>query len=188
MGAFKPLLPFGHFTVIEACINHLHQGGAESVVVVLGHRADEMRERLAHLTINFAVNAEAESEMSVSIARGVEAVREEAGAVIIALCDQPAIPPTVIRALIDEWQQTGAPLIVPEFEGRGGHPVLVDLRFRRELLALDHARGLRSLFDAHRQEVRRIPVASPFVARDMDTWQDYVALHREVFGTVPPDR
>lgn len=187
MGAFKPLLPFGAQTVSEACINHLLEGGVERVVVVLGHRAGEMRERLAQLPVSFAVNEEADSEMSVSIARGVERVPDEAGAILVALCDQPAIPPAVISFLINEWRRTGAPFIVPEFQGRGGHPVLIDGRFREDLLTLDSERGLRSLFDAHREAVRRVAVASPFVARDMDTWEDYVRLHREVFGTVPPN-
>jgi molybdenum cofactor cytidylyltransferase len=186
MGAFKPLLPFGPQTVVEACIEHLLKGGVERVVVVVGHRAEEMRERLAGLTVTFAVNDEEGSEMSVSIARGVECVDERAGAMLVALCDQPMIPPVVVSLLIDEWWRTGAALLAPEFEGRGGHPVLVDLRFREELRRLDPLRGLRSLFDAHRAEARRVPVASPFVGRDMDTWQDYVRLHREVFGAEPP--
>ncbi|MDX6694006.1 MAG: molybdenum cofactor cytidylyltransferase [Blastocatellia bacterium] len=186
MGAFKPLLPFGPQTVVEACIEHLLKGGAESIVVVVGHRAGEMRERLAGRRVTFAVNDEEGSEMSASIARGVECVDEGAGAMLVALCDQPAIPPAVVSLLIEEWRRTGAALLAPEFEGRGGHPVLIDLRFREELRRLDPLRGLRSLFDAHRVEARRVPVASPFVARDMDTWQDYVRLHSEVFGAEPP--
>lgn len=186
MGAFKPLLPFGSQTVVEACINNLSDGGVESIVVVIGHRAAEMRARLAHLSVRFAVNEEEESEMGVSIARGVESVSTAAGALLFALCDQPAIPPSVISLLIEEWRRTGASLLVPEFEGRGGHPVLIDMRFREELLRLDPERGLRSLFDAQRESVRRVRVASPFVARDMDTWQDYVRLHREIFGTAAP--
>ncbi|HEX8853333.1 MAG TPA: hypothetical protein VF754_07590, partial [Pyrinomonadaceae bacterium] len=57
--------------------------------------------------------------------------------------------------------------------------------FRAALLELDPVRGLRALFDARRAEVLRLPVSSPFVARDMDTWDDYRALHVEVFGTAP---
>lgn len=188
MGAFKPLLPFGQKTVVEACIENLLAAGVETVVVVVGHRAEEMRARLAHLPVSFAFNDEAMSEMSVSIARGVERVPAEAGAMLIALCDQPAIPPSIIRLVIEEWEKAGASLVVPEYEGRGGHPVLIDGRFRRELLSLDSARGLRALFDAHREAVRRLPVASPFVARDMDTWEDYARLYEEIFGTAPPGR
>jgi CTP:molybdopterin cytidylyltransferase MocA len=186
MGAFKPLLPFGERTVAEACIGSLMDGGAGTIVVVLGTRALELRERLAHLPVRFAVNADASSEMGVSIARGVEQVPAETDAILIALCDQPAVPPDVISFLIEERERTGARLIVPEYGGRGGHPVLIDGGLREELLMLDQERGLRALFDAHRGEVMRVPVSSPFVARDMDTWDDYRALYLEVFGVEPP--
>jgi molybdenum cofactor cytidylyltransferase len=188
MGAFKPLLPFGQSTVIESCIDNLRGGGVQDIVVVLGHGGDQVRERLAHLPVRFAVNEDVESEMGASIARGVEKITAETEALFVALCDQPAVAPEVIRLLIDERRGTGARLVVPEYEGRGGHPVLVDSDFREELLHLDPQRGLRALFDAHREEVRRAHVASAYVARDMDTWEDYVALHEEVFGFRPPDQ
>ena len=66
------------------------------------------------------------------------------------------------------------------------HPVLIDLSYRNELLNLDSQKGLRNFFEAHRREVQRLPVESPFVARDMDTWEDYLRLHQDVFGR-PPD-
>ena len=186
MGAFKPLLPFGDKTVIENCIDYLKRGGVETIVVVLGHRADDVRKQLANTSLRFTVNPEPESEMSVSIACGVRELPEETKATLIALTDQPAIPSAVVAILIDEWKTTGAKLIVPEYEGRGGHPVLIDLYFRDQLLALDPQQGLRSLFDAYREQVRRVPVKSPYIARDIDTWDDYRALHEEIFGTTPP--
>lgn len=187
MGAFKPLLPFGERTVIESCIENLRAGGVNEIVVVIGHRAGELRERLAHLPVNFAVNADHESEMSVSIARGVEQVSGAASAIFVALVDQPAIAPTVIRSLIEEQQRTGAQLIVPVYEGRGGHPVLLARELSAELLHLDSQRGLRALFDARRAEVVRVAVDCPYIARDMDTWEDYSTLFEEVFGVIPTE-
>jgi CTP:molybdopterin cytidylyltransferase MocA len=64
---------------------------------------------------------------------------------------------------------------------------LIDLAYRNDLLALDPASGLRSLFAAHRQDVRRVPVQSPYVARDMDTWEDYRQLHQDILGVAPPN-
>ncbi len=186
MGAFKPLLPFGGRTVAEACVENLLRGGVSEVIVVVGHRAAELRDALAHMPVSFASNEEAGSEMGVSIARGVERVSESAAAVLVALVDQPAVAPETVREIIDARARTGARLIIPVWQGRGGHPVLLDLAFRAQLLALDPSRGLRALFDARRAEVLRLPVSSPFVARDMDTWDDYRALHSEIFGT-PPD-
>jgi len=184
MGAFKPLLPFGDSTVIENCIINLRAAEVQEIIVVVGHRAEDLREQLGTLGVSFAVNSDPDSEMNVSIARGVEQVSTSARALLIALVDHPAVPAETIGILIDEWRR-GARLVQPEHKGRGGHPVLIDLAYRDELLSLDPQGGLRALFAAHRNEVRRVPVASPYVARDMDTWEDYQRLHQDVFG-VPP--
>jgi len=186
MGAFKPLLPFGDSTVIESCLKHLRGAGVSEIAVVLGHRADELRQHLKDFDLTFAVNPEPESEMSVSIACGLEQISGAADALLIALVDHPAVDSGIIRAVTDEWAH-GSRLVQPEHNGHGGHPVLIDLSFRDELLHLDPEKGLRSFFEAHRLEVRRVAVASPFVARDMDTWEDDVRLHQDVFGQ-PPQR
>jgi len=186
MGAFKPLLPFGDQTVIERCIGNLLGTGVSDIIVVVGHREDEVRAHLKHSEVRFASNPDTDSEMSVSIARGLEQVTENTKAVIVALVDHPAVSSKTIGILIDEWKR-GATLIRPEHQGRGGHPVLIDLVYRDELLNLNAQRGLRALFDAHRNDMHRIPVECPYVARDMDTWEDYRRLHEEVLGT-PPER
>ena len=184
MGAFKPLLPFGDRTVIECCIDNLRGAEIDDIVVVVGHRAEDIREQLRNSQVSFAVNPDPDSEMSASIALGLKQVSSNARSLLLALVDHPAVPPEVIRNLIEEWKR-GAMLVQPEHGGRGGHPVLIDMAYRDELLVLDPAQGLRVLFATHREKVRRVPVESPYVARDMDTWEDYRRLHRDVFGSTP---
>ena len=182
MGAFKPLLPFGNKTVIQCCIDYLREGGVEEILVVLGHRADDIRKQVSG--VKFALNPDPDSPMATSIAAGVRELPETAEATLIALVDHPAVPPAVVSTLLESWK-SGARLVIPTWENRGGHPVLVDLSFNAELLTLSESGGLRALFDAHRDEVTRVPVASPFIARDMDTWDDYTSLHMEVTGRPP---
>ena len=184
MGAFKPLLPFGNKTVIECCIDYLREGGAETIVVVLGHRAEDVRTKVTGVT--FAFNFDPSSEMGASIAAGVEQLPATAEATLIALADHPAVPATVVSNLIQEWKK-GARLIIPTWLDRGGHPVLVDLSFKSELLELSSKQGLRALFEAHPEALKRLPVDSPFIARDMDTWDDYRALHEEATGQPAPE-
>ena len=184
MGAFKPLLPFGDRTVIECCIDNLRAADVDEIVVVVGHRAEDIREQLKNSQVSFAVNPDPDSEMSASIALGVEQVSSNARALLLAPVDHPAVPSEVIRILIEEWRR-GATLVQPEHAGRGGHPVLIDMVYRDELLNLNPVQGLGALFAAHREMVRRVPVESPYVARDMDTWEDYHRLHRDVFGITP---
>ena len=187
MGAFKPLLPFGDKTVIDTCIEHLRGGGVETVIVVVGQgsRAEELMSHLKDSQVTFAVNPDPASQMSASIAWGVRELPLQTKAVLITPVDHPAVPSEVVAILIDEWKK-GAQLVMPTWIGRGGHPVLIDLRFRDELLSLDSDRGLKALFQDRHEQVRRISVSSNYIARDMDTWDDYRALHKEVFGVLPP--
>jgi molybdenum cofactor cytidylyltransferase len=184
MGAFKPLLPFGNKTVIESCIDYLREGGVESIVVVAGHRAYELQQRITG--VRFAINSDPESEMGASVAAGIRELPDTSSATLIALADHPAVPATVVTELIASWR-AGARLVIPTWRERGGHPVLVDLCFKPELVELASNGGLKALFARHREELKRLPVASPFVARDMDTWDDYKALHEEVTGKPAPE-
>ena len=186
MGAFKPLLPFGDTTVIDSCLQNLRAGGVKTVILVVGHRADELREHLKNSGVVFAVNPDPQSEMSSSIACAVRELPKEAKALLITPVDHPAIPSKVVSQLIDEWGK-GHGLVKPTWQGKGGHPVLIDLSFKDELLRLDSNLGLKALFDTHKDQVKRLPVDSIYIARDMDTWEDYAALHRDVFGKLPSD-
>jgi molybdenum cofactor cytidylyltransferase len=187
MSAFKPLLPFGNKTVIECCIDYLQQGGVETIVVVLGHRAEELRQTLRNLPVTFALNPDPDSEMGASIAAGVHELPPSARATLIALSDHPAVPASVVSTLIETWKN-GARLVVPTWQNRGGHPVLVDLSFKQELLNLSSTGGLKSFLAADPEDLQRVPVDSPFIARDMDTWDDYQALHKEVTGAAAPEQ
>jgi CTP:molybdopterin cytidylyltransferase MocA len=93
----------------------------------------------------------------------------------------------VVARLITEWEN-GALLVKPTWNNRGGHPVLIDLSFRDELLSLNPEGGLKAFLSNHQAQLKRVPVNSNFIARDMNTWDDYSALHQEVFGVPPPDR
>ena len=188
MGAFKPLLPFGPNTVIETCIENMRRGGVETIVVVIGQdsRAEALKTHLQNSRVTFAVNPDPVSEMSDSIACGVRALTGGIQAVIINPVDHAAVPGDVVAMLIDEWQK-GARLVKPVWNGRGGHPVLIDLEFRAELLSLDRDCGMKTFLRNHQAQVNRVEVKSNYIARDMDTWDDYVALHREVFGDAAPE-
>jgi len=184
MGAFKPLLPFGDKTVIEHTIDYLRGGGVETMIVVVGHRANEVRTHLKNVEVIFTTNPDRHSAMATSIICGLRELPREARAIVITPVDHPAVPSEVVSRLINEWRE-GARLVIPTSDGRGGHPVLIDLSFRAELLGLDPNLGLKSFFDAHRNEVKRLAVNSNYIARDMNTWDDYQSLHQEVFGVLP---
>src|SRR5438046_7739176 len=114
MGAFEPLLPFGESTVIESCLDGLRSTGIEDIIVVVGHRADDVRKQLEDLDVKFAINPGTDSEMSASIERGVERVGPQAEGVMIAMVDEVAVSGEVDRQLIDEGQRRYRRILRPE--------------------------------------------------------------------------
>src|SRR5436305_3302392 len=124
MGAFKPLHPFGDSTVVDSRIANLRDASVDEIIVVVGHRADVVREHLQNANVAFALNDDLTSEMSVSIARGVEEVSGQRDALLIALVDHPAVSSDTIKTIVDAWLE-GAQFVQPEFNGRGGHPGLI---------------------------------------------------------------
>src|SRR2546423_14612641 len=117
MGAFKPLLPFGNSTVIECCIDNLRHASVNEIVVVVGHRADEVREHLQNANVAFALNDDPTSEMGVSIACGVEQVSTQRDALLIALVDHPAVLADTIKIIVVAWVE-GNQFVQPEFNVR----------------------------------------------------------------------
>ena len=184
MGKFKPLLPFGRQTVIESCVSNIRAAGIEEIAVVVGHRAGEIRQILNSASVKFVTNQNPDADMSASIELGVAVISPTARALLITPVDHPAVPPSIIESMIESWR-TGAQLIQPQFHEKGGHPVLIDLTHRHELMNLNPEAGLRGFFANHRQEALRLSVDSPFVAQDMDTWDDYLRLHEAAFGHKP---
>jgi CTP:molybdopterin cytidylyltransferase MocA len=184
MGRFKPLLAFGDRTVVEHMIQSFGLAGVESIVVVVGHRSEEMRKALLDQDVILTTNEHPEGPMAESVKLGVAAIPRSARAILLTPVDHAAVSPETISTLIGHWR-SGARLVIPTWQGHGGHPVLIDGDFRIELLGLDPVGGLRLFFKNHESEVSRLPVTNPYVVRDMDTWEDYVQLHEDFFGFRP---
>jgi molybdenum cofactor cytidylyltransferase len=175
MEAFKQLLPFGGRTVVEAAVWSLVRAGVgvERVIVVVGHRAEEVARVVQPLGARIATNREHDRGMLSSVQTGLASVPEGARAVLIALGDQPFGEPEVARAVVRSWRNSGRGLIVPSHDGRRGHPLLIDLKYRDAVAKLSPDVGLREILLGHPDDLQHVVVEVDSIARDMDTRADY---------------
>jgi molybdenum cofactor cytidylyltransferase len=181
-GAFKPLLTWGKRTVIGACVENLRRSRLGEIIVVLGHRAFEIRSRLAGAGVQFAVNDNYRSGMLSSIKTGLAIVSPQADAAMIALVDQPMVGTDLINLLIDAYYAGDKGIIVPLHDGHHGHPIIMSVDYVDEIMQLDDAspEGLRELIDAHRNDLVEVPVESPSVLEDIDRPADYERMSKQV--------
>jgi molybdenum cofactor cytidylyltransferase len=176
MGEFKQLLPVGGKTFVECCVDNLLASRAGEVVVVTGHREEDVRAALEGRPVRFAHNPHYRLGMSESIKRGVAAIAPDARAVMIALVDQPLIGPEIIDQIIYAYETRDSLVVIPTFEGQRGHPVILDLGLKREILEMDPNRGLRQVVQAHERDTLRVRVSNRAVLLDFDYPEDYKRL------------
>lgn len=184
MGTPKPLLDWGGHTLIEYQIAQLREGGADKVIVVLGHRADEILP-FVHQAGAQAIINELYSEgraSSVRVAAG--ALPEDTGAVVVLNVDQPR-PAWVTSRLLDEHRHERPLITVPAFEGKRGHPVVLDARLAPELREVREAtEGMRAVIQAHAAQVMEVLFDTPVVVLDMNVPEEYEKAKTTYFEQV----
>ncbi len=176
MGSAKLLLPMGRSTLIETVIGGILRSRPDGVLVVLGADREKLEPVIGKYPVRTVFNPDFEQGMLSSVKRGFEAVPPDARAVLVFLGDQPAPPASVTGRIIDAYRKTGKGIVLPAYRGRRGHPVLIDVKYRGEVAALDPWIGLRQLPHAHPDDVLEVKVRTEAVLRDIDTPEDYRAL------------
>ncbi|HSE38948.1 MAG TPA: nucleotidyltransferase family protein, partial [Blastocatellia bacterium] len=158
MGQFKQLLRLGDKSFVEHCVDNLLASRVNEVIIVTGHREFEIRREVGDRPVRFAQNPDYRSGMASSIKCGVRSVSEEARALVLALVDQPQISSSVIDLVVEAYEREPAPIVVPVYEGKTGHPILLDLTLKEEILSFDPEQGLRQVVRAHRDQILRVEV------------------------------
>ena len=176
MGQFKQLLKLGGKTFVEHCADSLLASLASEVIIVTGYRESEVRSALGNRPVRFTHNPDYPSGMTSSIKCGVQALSENARACVLALVDQPQIATDVIDRLIETYQKSQPLIVIPTCEGKNGHPILLDLALREEILSMDPAQGLREVVRSHSGRIARVEVSTRAVLEDFDLPEDYERL------------
>src|SRR5690242_19117683 len=87
MGQLKPLLPFGPRTVIETVVASLSASRVGEILVVTGHRSEEVEAALAQAPVRVVRNPDYRRGMLSSVQRGVAAAPAETTWFLVALAD-----------------------------------------------------------------------------------------------------
>ncbi len=174
MGAPKQLLSFGNQTVLQSVVDTLLGVDLSGVLVVLGHEAERVQKSLTGRHVFCCLNDAYQTGMFSSVLCGLRHLPPSADAALIVLCDQPQISADVIKSVIDAYKTSQKGLVIPVWNGKRGHPVLIDLhRYRRVIETLSGEVGLKPLMRGYPEDTLEIGVDDAGILRDIDTPEDY---------------
>lgn len=184
MGRPKQLLPISGQPMVRRVAEMTCAAGLDQVVVVVGARAEAIAEALTGLPVELALNEAWAEGMSTSLRVGLRALRPDIQGALFVLADQPTLTARLLRDLAARYIATGAPVVVPYFEGQRGNPVLFDRSLFPRLMAAEGDRGGRAVLQDYDGWLERVDVDSAAVVEDVDTQDDY----DKIAGKVPHDQ
>jgi molybdenum cofactor cytidylyltransferase len=178
MGRPKLLLAWGECTIIEKSVDTLLASKINELIVVLGYQARAISRRLGVRRLKAVINRHYRMGMSTSIQRGLEQVSPTSDAVLIALADQPFIETDLINHLIDIYRGNPHGIVLPSYEGKRGHPVIVNrFRYQEEMETLTGDMGCKPILNHHPEDILEVEVESEGVVADIDSWDEYRTAH-----------
>jgi molybdenum cofactor cytidylyltransferase len=163
--------------LLQHTLDAVAAAGLAGTVVVLGDGAADVEAAIGWRGERRVVNPRPIDGLSSSLRVGLDAAAEDPAvdAVIVALGDQPAVSPAVIRAVVDAAEASSSPIVRPRYAADGApNPVLVRRAAWALVAGLEGDRGLGPLLAAHGELVTEVPVdgANP----DVDTVADLSRL------------
>lgn len=177
MGTPKALLAFRGATFLQAVVASCSDAGLSPIIVALGGDRDKILSSCALHDVIVVENTDAELGPIGSLAAGIQAVNRSVEGALVWPVDQPHVAPHTVGALVDAFQGSRVSIVVPTFNGIGGHPVLLSRDVFPECLAASEARAtLRTVLRADPGRVVRLPVGDRAVVEDIDTPEDYARV------------
>ncbi len=189
MGTAKPLLEWGGNTLIEYQLAQLKEPPVDRLVVVLGHRADEVLPSVREIGAQTLINELYAEGRASSLRLGAAALPDDTTAVLVLSVDQPR-PHNVIARLVDAHRHSGSLITVPTYNEKRGHPPLLDGSLLPELREVNEAtQGLRAVIERHAADVNELAFETSAVLLDLNRPQEYQKARASYFaptGGRPP--
>lgn len=163
MGAPKALLHFGGQTFLDGLAGKL-RAYCEPVIVVLGHGAEEIRAAVGPGP-RLVVNPDYAKGMLTSLQCGLRAVPVAGSHAVFTLVDHPNPAGRTIAAVVNAPE---APVVIPRFQGRKGHPVRLSRRVMDELIALPVTAKPTDVLYRHLDATCFLDLDDPGIVDDID--------------------
>jgi molybdenum cofactor cytidylyltransferase len=173
MGFPKMLLTFRGKTILENVINTVTSISVNNTLVVLGAEKEKLMHLLRNSKVKHCYNDNYREGMLSSVKCGFRNLPPDFDAVLIFQGDQPFISSETINVVIEAYRSSEKGIVIPVYDKKRGHPLLLDKKYRDLIYKLNSREGLRSLSYQFPDDVLEVKTSDPGILRDIDTIEDF---------------
>lgn len=172
--SYKLALEIEGMSIIERCVEGMYDV-CSKIIVVGGYKFETICNILKkYEKVNVIYNSDYENGMFSSVRAGLRHIVEEK--FFLTPGDYPFVnSETYLQMLSAEGE-----IIIPAYNGKRGHPILIKSKFINEILYNDRLTNLRDFI--HSQDYKTIAVKDEGILIDIDTMEDYNKYNRAVLN------
>jgi len=171
MGRLKQLLPWAHTTLLGKVVENVRGSRLlGDILLVVGYRAEEVLRGIPLEGLRVVRNPQYAEGMSSSLKAALRHLSPTTRAIMVILGDQPLIGAEIIDLLLKSYLSHSPPkgIVYPTYQGRRGHPVIIDRKYEPEMRDLEGDKGCREIIAAHPEDSLPVPVDTAAVLQDID--------------------
>ena len=179
MGQDKALLQYGGRSFLAGTIQLL-KNICDFVVVVVGKNIDVIRPVVYENSAYLVLNRQPELGQFSSLRLGLQAVLDRGrDAACVTLVDRPPAELRTVQMLKERFLRSSpetAWAVVPQFEGKHGHPVIFGREMMEVFLRTQPTDNARDIEHQHQNRIEYLDVDDSRVVLNINTPEDYSAL------------
>jgi Uncharacterized MobA-related protein len=156
MGSPKALVSYEGASFLEHLLSVTRHPAIGVRRVVLGPDAEEISAQIALAPQEVVLNKDWEQGQLSSIQAALRTLPPGTEGMLLCPVDHPLVSATLVNSLIVTFLETRAPVVLPMFEGRRGHPVIFAAAVYEELLRAPLDVGARAVVWSHQHDVQEV--------------------------------
>jgi len=181
MGKVKLTLPLGDKQLIEWVLQAVKLTPLDKYFLVVRPEDKDIIKVGKAWGAEIVLNPDFRKGMSTSIKKALLKINtQEVEGFFLILGDQPLITSKIINKLIKSFSPGKGEIIVPYFKDKRGNPVLFDICWKDELMAVTGDVGGRVLIKAHPEKIKRVNISDRAILFDIDQEKDYLKAQMDL--------
>ncbi|OJF93355.1 NTP transferase domain-containing protein [Pararhizobium antarcticum] len=148
-GHHKLLAEFDGVPLVRKTVETAIAASGSKVVVVTGHRSQEIAGSLAGLDVRIVENPAYADGMASSLKTGLDALGDQTSGLLVMLADMPAIVPDDLRRMLAAFAQSkGEAVVRASHAGKRGNPVILPRATFAAIRSLEGDVGARQVVES----------------------------------------